>query len=89
MCCVCSCVVGWVVAVVVMEVVGRVGCLSLLFTKSLSVESHFEPSGAVVSQVVSLVRTLLSLLILAGGEYALMSSSHLLARFPWSGGSDL
>ena len=33
---VCLCVVGWVV--------GRVGCLSLLVTKSLSIEFHFEPS---------------------------------------------
>ena len=43
-----------------MEVVGRVGWLKLLLTKSLSIESYFAPSGAVVSQVVSLVRSLLS-----------------------------
>ena len=48
---VCSCVVGWVVVVVVMVVKGRVGCSSLLLTKSLSMDSHFEPSCAVVSRV--------------------------------------
>ena len=32
-----SCVVGWVLVVVVTVVVGRVGCLSLLLMKSLSI----------------------------------------------------
>ena len=49
------CVVGWIVVVVVIGAVGRVGCLSLLLMKSFSIASHFEPSPAVVSQVVSLV----------------------------------
>ena len=31
---VCSCVVGWVVVVVLAEVVGRAGCLGLLLMKS-------------------------------------------------------
>ena len=35
-----ACVVGWVVVVLV--VVGRAGCLSLLFMKSLPIVSHFE-----------------------------------------------
>ena len=48
------------------EVVGRAGCLSLLFMKSLSIASHFAVSSAVVSQVMSLVRSLLSLLVLSG-----------------------
>ena len=43
-----------------MLVVGGIGCLSLLFTKSLSMESHVEPSCAVVSQVVSFVTSLVS-----------------------------
>ena len=47
---VCSCVVGWVV-VVVMAVVRRVGDLSLLLTKSLSVDSLFEP-GRVSREIV-------------------------------------
>ena len=72
-CVVCSCVVGLAMSWR-MGVVGRVGCLSLLFTKSLSIESHFEPSGAVVSQVVSLVTSLFSLLILFGCRYVLMSA---------------
>ena len=41
-----------------MGVVSRVGCLSLLLTMSLSIELHFEPSCAVVSHIVSLVRSL-------------------------------
>ena len=49
------CVVGWIVVVVVIGAVSRVGCLSLLLMKSFSMASHFEPSPAVVSQVVSLV----------------------------------
>ena len=44
--------VGLVVFVVVIGVVGRIGCLSLLLTKSL-----FQLSCAVVSQVVSIVRS--------------------------------
>ena len=61
-----SCVVGWVVVVVVIGVVGRAGCLILLLMKSLSLASHFDLSFAVVSKVVSLVRSLLSLLDLFG-----------------------
>ena len=57
------CVGGWVVVVLVIGVVGRVGCLSLLLMKSLSIASHFEPSCAVVSQVASLLRSLLSLFV--------------------------
>ena len=56
---------------------GRAGCLSLLLLKSLSMASHFELSSAVVSQVVSLVRSLLSLLDLSGCKYMLRSSTHL------------
>ena len=43
-----------------MEVVGRA---NLLFVKSLFKASHFEVSSAVASQVLSLVRLLLSLLV--------------------------
>ena len=50
----------------VMGVVGRAGCLSLLLMKSLSIASHFELSPTVLSQVMSLVRSLLSLLDLSG-----------------------
>ena len=64
----CSCVVGCVVVVMVMGVVGRASCLSLLLTKSLSRESHFEPSCAAVSQVASLARSLLSLFVLVRWE---------------------
>ena len=39
------CVSGWVVVVVLVEVVGRAGSLSLLFTKSLSTAPHFEVSS--------------------------------------------
>ena len=61
-----SCVVGWVVVVVLVEVVGRAGCLTLLFLTSVLIASHFESFSAVVSQVMSLVRSLLSLLVLPG-----------------------
>ena len=44
--------------------------------KSPSVASHVELSSAVVSQVMSFVRSLLSLLPVAGCRYALMSSSR-------------
>ena len=57
---VCSCVVGWMVVVVLVDVVGRAGCLSLLFMKSLSIASHFELFSAVASQIISIVRSLLS-----------------------------
>ena len=40
---------------------GRGGCLRLLLVTSLSTASDFELSSAVVSQVMSLVRSLLSL----------------------------
>ena len=50
----------------VVGVVGRVGILSLLLVKSLSTASHFELASAVVRQVVSLVKSLLSLLDLVG-----------------------
>ena len=52
---VCSCVVGWVVVVVLVVVAGRADCLSLLFMKSPSIASHFELSSAVANQVMSLV----------------------------------
>ena len=55
MCVGCSSVFALAAVVVLMRVVGGIGCLSLLFTKSLAMESHFEPSCAVVSQVVSFV----------------------------------
>ena len=41
------CVESWVVVVVVIGVVGRVGCLSLLLMKSLSTAAQFELSSAV------------------------------------------
>ena len=62
----CPSVVGLVVVVMLMGVVGRIGCLSLLLSISLSMDSHFKQSCAVVSQVMSLVRSLLSLLALSG-----------------------
>ena len=63
-----SCVTGWVVVVVLVEVVGRAGCLSLLFMKFVFIASHFEVSSAVVSRVMSLVRSSLYLLVLSGCE---------------------
>ena len=60
MCVVSSCVVGWIVVVMVTRVMGRADCLSLLLMKSLSKESNFELSSAMPSQVMSLVRSLLS-----------------------------
>ena len=74
-----SCVVSWVVVVVVTRVVGRAGCLSLRLLKSLSIASHFELSFAVASQVMSLVRSLLSLLDLISSlrVSTLLSSSAL------------
>ena len=65
-CVVRSCVVGWTVVVVLVEVVGRAGCLSLLFMKWLPIATHCEVSSAAVSQVMSFVRSLLSLLVLFG-----------------------
>ena len=57
-----SCLVGcWLIGFV-----GRAGCLGMLLMKSLSIASHFVPSSAVVSQVVSLVRSLSSVLDLVG-----------------------
>ena len=53
------CWLGWVVAVVSEEAVGRPGCFDL------STSSHFELSFVVVSQVMSLVRSLLSRLVLS------------------------
>ena len=51
---VCSWVVGWVVVVVLVGgVVGRAGCLSLVFMKSLSMASYFEVSSVRVNQVIS------------------------------------
>ena len=79
---VCSCVVGWVVMQSLS--LSRVGCLGLLKTTSRSFESHFEPDCAVVSQVVSRVRSLLSRSVLVGCTRALMSS-HLLPVFLASG----
>ena len=77
-----SCDVGWVVVVVVIGVVGRVGCLHLLLMKLLSIGSHFELSSAVVSQLMSLVRSLLFLLVLSGCKQMSSSSRHLLAGLP-------
>ena len=57
---------------------GRIGCLSLMLTKSLAKESRFEVSCAVVSQVVSFVSPLLSLKALVGCRCTSRSSSHLL-----------
>ena len=65
---VCSCVVGWVVVVVLADVVGRAGCLSLLFMKSLSIAFQFEVSSAVVSQIMPPARLLLSPLVLSDCE---------------------
>ena len=56
----CSCVTGWVVVVVLVEVVGRAGCLSLLFMKLLSTATHFEVSSAVVSRVMSLAKSVVA-----------------------------
>ena len=50
------------VVVVVIGVVGRAGCLSLLLKKSLSIAPHFDLSSAEVSQVMLLVRSLSSLM---------------------------
>ena len=50
----------------VIGVLGRAGCASLALVKSLPIASHFKLSSAVVSQVMSLVRSLLSLLDLSG-----------------------
>ena len=50
--------------------------------KSLSMKSHFEPSCAVVSQVVSFVTSLSSLRDLVDCGCKLMSSSHFLAGLP-------
>ena len=61
------------------------GCLSLQLTKSISMESHFNLSPAVVRQDVSFVKSLLSLLILVGCKCTLMSSSHLLTGLPCFG----
>ena len=58
-----------VVVVMLVEVVGRAGCISLLIMKSLSVAAHFELSSAVVGHVMSLVRSLLSLLVLSGCKW--------------------
>ena len=45
------------VSVVEIGVVGLIGYLSLLLTTSPSMQSHFKPSCAVASQVVSFVRS--------------------------------
>ena len=50
----------------VISVVGRAGRSSLLLTKSLSRASHFKRSSAGVSQVMSPVKSLFSLLDLSG-----------------------
>ena len=50
MCVVHPAAVGLVVFVVTIGVVGLVGCLSLLLTKSLSTESHCKPSSAAVDR---------------------------------------
>ena len=65
-------VVGLVVVVVVMEVVGRTGCFSLLLTTSLSVESQSRVAREIV--VVSVDS---GWLLVCDG----VSPSHLLACF--------
>ena len=56
-CIVGSTVVGLAVVVATIGVVGRIDCLSLPLTESLSMESHFKLS-CVASQVVSFVKSL-------------------------------
>ena len=80
---VCPIGVGLVDVVVVIVIVGLVGWSSLLFTKSLSMESHFKPSilcrgepGRVVREIDVVSGAL------EGSRDALMSSSHILAGFP-------
>ena len=86
---VCSCVVGWVVVVVLVQVVGGAGCFSLLFMKSLSIASHFELSSAEVSHVMSLevfrvCGNLVAWLILLGSSWRRASSSGLRGAWPSS-----
>ena len=78
----CSCVVGWVVVVVLAEVMGRAGRVRLPFMKKLSIASHSEVSSAVVNQVMSLVKSMSCPVILVGCRRELMSSSHPLAGLP-------
>ena len=55
--------IRWLVVVIVvlaLGVVGRAGGVSLLLVNALSVASHFKLSSAVVSQVLSLVRSVKS-----------------------------
>ena len=59
MCVACAVAVDSVGVVVAIVVVGPFGCLSLLLTKSLSMESQYKQSCAVVSPVMSFVRSLL------------------------------
>ena len=61
-----SSVVALATVVVLMRVVGGIGCLCLRFAKSLSIASHFEPSCAVLCYVVSFVRSLFSMLVQVG-----------------------
>ena len=78
----CSVVISSIGSVVAARVMGRIGCLSLLLTVSLSMESHFKPSCATVSQVVSFVRSLLSLSTSLGCRWVLTSPSLLFAGHP-------
>ena len=57
---VCSDVGGSVGVGVLFVDVGLLCCVRLLFTQSLSIESHIKPSDAAVSQVMSLARLLFS-----------------------------
>ena len=66
MCVVCPKDVGLALGGVAIVVAGLVDCLTLLVTKSLSIASHFEPSSAVVSHVVSFVTSLLPACTLVG-----------------------
>ena len=50
--------------------------------KSLSTASHFELFSAVASQIISIVRSLSSLLLLSDCEWVLRSSPHLLVGLP-------
>ena len=56
----CAVAVGSVGVVVAIFSVGLSGCLRLLLARSLSMESVFQSSCAVVSQVMALARSLLS-----------------------------
>ena len=64
-------------------VVSRVGCSSRLHTESLPVDLHLKPSCDAVSPVISFVRSLLYLFVLAGFWKKLMSFAHRLDGLPY------